>query len=730
MKKRLVIFFTVLIISVCSCTPLFAQQIKEIEFRNQEITDILVALAQMAGISIIPDETVKGRVSYFFFETDFETALLTFLQTYKMYYKKEGKIYYVSKIQVRYETSLDMISMDAEDVDVSVLVRYISEAIGKTILYDSLPSVPLSVHVKNVKPEKLIEILIKRFDNYDLMVDRDYYYIKRIPEKPEITDKGKAPVRGVSITGRADLFSIEVSKARFFEIIYEMFDKAGHEYSILMQRDLLIEKIRFSDKSFEQLLRLVLEQANADYKKVGDIYYIFAITQKDVLKKLKSTIRIPLTYINVQELPKLLPPDLALSKFYKLDVDSNALILSGSLEEIGPIQEFISEIDRPKEGLDYYRFDLSYITVKDIKKLLPRSFKYSVPIVVPNSNSFIILLSSGKKTELEQYLKLIDKAPDVEYVNLKYIKSEYLTKNLPPSITKEDIIVTSNPSIIFVRGSPEKLDAFYKELSIIDRPVPQLRYELLVIQYQEGEALGLNQNLGDNIFTARNPPAAGAENGFAASIGKLVALNFDVVSAFGVQFALRLNMDLSEDKARVLADSTLNGISEEQITFQNTSTYRYREYETDPNTGDLRSTGVVREISSGLKINITGWVSGDGMITMEVEAEVSKRGADVSSDTGKPPTTFEKMIKTNVRTSVGKPIIIGGLIEENKETITQKTPFLGDIPLLGILFRSEKESINKTEFVIYIIPHVDLWEEEKAGVRSTLERLYSKFFDS
>lgn len=726
MKTKLII---ITLIIICFSSPLlFAQQIKEIEFKNQEITDILIALAQMAEISIIPDQTVKGRVSYYFFETDFETALTTFLQTYKLHYKKEGRIYYVSKIRTDYKTSLDVISMDAEDVDLSLLVRSVSEAVGRTILYDSLPSASITVHVENVKPDKLIEILIKKFVNYNLIVDKDYYYIKRIVEKREPAQKDRAPQKRVTISEQDDLYSINTQKARFFEVINELFTTAGYEYSLLMKSDQLLETLRFSDKKFEQLLRLVLEQANADYKKVGEIYYIFGITQKDVLKKFKSTVRIPLTYLNVQDLPKLFPPDLALTRFYKLDVNSNALILSGSLEEIGPIQKFIKEIDKPKEGQKYYRFDLIYISIKDLKKLLPPSFKYSPPIIIPNSNSFVILLQPEKKEELEQYLQLIDRTPDVESVKLKYIKADYLMKNLPPSMSKEDIIVTGNPSIIFVRGSPEKLDSFYKELSVIDRPIPQLRYEVLVIQYQEGEALSLNQNLRDNIFTAQNPPAEGARGGFVASMGNLLALNFDAVTAFGVQFALSLNLDLSEDRARVLADTTLNGISEEEIRFQNTSTYRYREYETDPNTGELRPTGVVREISSGLKLTIKGWVSGDNMITMEVDTEVSKRGADVSADTGKPPTTYEKLIKTNVRTPVGEPVVIGGLIEEDTETIVQKIPVLGDIPLLGILFRSQKDSVNKTEFVIYIVPHVDLWEQEEAGIKSTLERLYHKFF--
>jgi hypothetical protein len=73
-----------------------AQQIREIEFKNQPITDILIALSEMAGCSIVPDETVSGNASYYFTATDFETALKVFLSTYKMLFWKEGSIYYVA----------------------------------------------------------------------------------------------------------------------------------------------------------------------------------------------------------------------------------------------------------------------------------------------------------------------------------------------------------------------------------------------------------------------------------------------------------------------------------------------------------------------------------------------------------------------------------------------------------------------------------------------------------
>jgi len=706
---------------------IYPQQIKEIEFKNQLITDILLALAEMSGKSIIPDETVDGRASYFFSEMDFETALTVFLQTYKLHFRKEGDIYYVSKVHTEYDPDMKLVTLDAEDVDVTYLIRSVSRSIGKTILYDSIPSQTVTVHTKRVEPEKLLEIIMKRFPNYTVERDKDYFYIKRIVERPPRPGEREPVAEKIKITRENDYYSISIDKASFNETIDSFFSEAEFEYSMLMKRDQLINNVRFSNKSFDELLRLLCEQANADYKKVGRIYYIFEISQNDVLKKFKSTVRIPLTYNAVEEVIKLFPPELASSKFFKIDTNTNSIILSGSLEEIGPIQEFIVEIDTPIGNQRFYRFDLNYINVKDLKSIIPVTFKYDLLITIPNTNSFVMLLSPEKKKLLEQYLKLIDKSGDVAYVKLKYIKAENLKKNLPPSISQDDIIETGDPSIVFVKGSPQKLDNFYKELAVLDQPVPQVRYDLLVIQFQEGETINWNQNLTDNVFTV-SKITDHEEGAFLGSIGKLISLNFDVVSNFGYQFALQLNYDLTEDRAKILADTSLNGLSGEEIMFQNTTTVRFREYETDPNTGNLRQTGVVREIVSGLIINVKGWVSGHGMITMDVEATVSRLGTGASTDTTREPTTFEKVLKTHVRTPSGTPIAIGGLITEENGTTISKIPILADIPLLGYLFQTKKETLDRSEFVIYIVPHVEYLEREEVSLNNRMERLYNKFF--
>ena len=720
-KRSIYIFALFFLFFYLAPLSIFSEQIKEMQFINQPITDILLALGEISGKSIIPDETVKGSASYYFSETDFETAIKVFLNTYKMYLRKENNIYYVSRIKVEYDERTGEISMDGEDVEINLLVRAAAKAIGKTILFDSLPSQNLSVHITKVEPQKLLDIIIKRYPDYKVEADQDYFYIKHIPPRHE----GKAPegrrAQTDMIHKAGELYSMDVDKARFREIIDDLFIKSDHEYSLLLQRDSYIEKLRFKDKSFEKLLRLILDQANADYSKVGEIYYIFEIQQRDILKKLKTTIRLPLIHIAAQGISNLFPSEMLSSKFFKLDVNSNSIILSGSLEEIGPVQEFIKKIDLPDEGQKHYRFDLKYLDNTNVRSMFTPAFKYIEPIIIPNTNSFIIRLFPERKKILEEYLKLIDKPEETVTVKLKYIKAQDLLQKLPPSITKKDIIETSNSSVVFLKTSPEKLERFYRELELLDQPAPQIRYQVLVIQHQAGEAI----NWSDSFKAT----AGGTENAFIGTIGSLLSLSFDIVSTFGYQFGVQLSLDLSTNKARVLADTTLIGVSDQEISFQNTETYRYREIEVDED-GNTKYTGVTREITSGLIFKIKGWVSGNGMITMDVKATVSKRGTDVSTESGSIPPTSENVINTKIRTLSGKPLVIGGLIRQERSIHVNKVPILGSIPLLGYLFQSRKELVENSELVIYIVPHVDYSKLEETEIGLRLEKLYNKFLGS
>ena len=240
------------------------------------------------------------------------------------------------------------------------------------------------------------------------------------------------------------------------------------------------------------------------------------------------------------------------------------------------------------------------------------------------------------------------------------------------------------------------------------------------MQYEKSENINWAKSL--EVKKAKGKPMSE----FSGIMSNIFNINFDIVSKFGYQFIAKLNFELAENKARVLADTTLNGITGEEVKFQNTNTFRYIDKTLDSNGKPLY--GSMREITSGLLLNIKGNVSGDGMITMEVNAQVSKQGSGGVTSGVLPPTS-EKIVKTKVRTPSGKPIIIGGLLQVEQNSSEKKIPGLGDIPIAGLAFKDINGSETVTEMVIYIVPYIHREREKKMGKKERLLRLYKKYIE-
>lgn len=366
------------------------------------------------------------------------------------------------------------------------------------------------------------------------------------------------------------------------------------------------------------------------------------------------------------------------------------------------------------------KYELKYIEVKKFIDALPEELKKQKINILTDINGFIIRCTQEEQKIVEEYIKILDIEKEERAILLKYISSEELLKHLPPAVNKESIVVTGNPNLIFFRGSNIKREKFLKEMELIDKPKAQIRYQLLVVQYEKSENINWAKSL--EVKKTKGKPMSE----FSGIMSNIFNINFDIVSKFGYQFIAKLNFELAENKARVLADTTLNGITGEEVKFQNTNTFRYIDKTLDSNGKPLY--GSMREITSGLLLNIKGNVSGDGMITMEVNAQVSKQGSGGVTSGVLPPTS-EKIVKTKVRTPSGKPIIIGGLLQVEQNSSEKKIPGLGDIPIAGLAFKDINGSETVTEMVIYIVPYIHREKEKKMGKKERLLRLYKKYIE-
>lgn len=700
----------------------WAQTMKSIEFRDQNIRDILLTLGELNDVSIVPDDTVTGKASYVFSNMEFKQALQVFLDTYKLSATFENNVYTISRVSVKVNAD-GTFDLSATDVPVKDILRVLSSRAGKTILSDNIPNDPITINVQNASIVDILKIAIARYPDFSLDVQSKYYYLR---SKATTGNAAAAPSGNDQIKQHGEQFDLQISRARFKDLLLTLFTLGKQEFVLLLDRDMSIENLFLKNLSFDQALQALLLQINADYKIENGVYYIYEVQRKDLLKKYLTTVIIPFQYISSADFLKLLPPDLNSGNFFRLDEKGNKLVLSGSLEEIKPIWDFVKLIDRPTQGNTLLRVDLMYVKTDDVIPLMPPDLAGFNPQPLANKTSLIVSLPEAKRQEFLNFIRMVDRPVVDTPIHLRYMKADDLLAKLPPSVTEANVVKTDDPTLVFFKGSPELLQRFKKDLEELDVPKPLLRYELLVMQFEEGKTLsytpGMTIQAGDN------------SQAFTATLGQLMNFNFDVVGIFGATFGVSLNASIADSDAKVVADTTLNGISGEKVAFQNTTSTYYAANEIST-TGTATVVGSVNQLSSGLILNLQGWISSDDMVTLQVDATLSKQdtsplptsSSSSSSSTTLPPNTTEKKLSTQVRMMSGQPLVIGGLKEDDKSTSVSKTPILGDIPLLGLLFKSVSTQISHTEFAIYIVPILDNPDEQVMSPDDRMMMYYRMF---
>lgn len=133
-----------------------------------------------------------------------------------------------------------------------------------------------------------------------------------------------------------------------------------------------------------------------------------------------------------------------------------------------------------------------------------------------------------------------------------------------------------------------------------------------------------------------------------------------------------------------------------------------RELDKDARTTTTSTTTKVVDI--GIILEVTPQISGDGQIIMDIHPIITEKvgEADFESEDVKisTPVVTVREANTVVKVLDGQTIVIAGLIQENADVKRRKVPLLGDIPVLGALFRQTKNSSERTELIIFITPTI------------------------
>ncbi|MBL8966906.1 MAG: hypothetical protein JNG85_07855 [Spirochaetaceae bacterium] len=591
--------------------------------------------------------------------------------------------------------------------------QVLSRESGVSILHRELPRAELGLHLRGATVPAAAEAALRKFPDYVVEPGESSLFVARREAAPSRGEAGEGELY-LSYNAQAGTADLRVERRRLSEVLKRLFGAAGREYVLAARNDPLLERVACSARPFDACLELLLAQTGNGCALRDGVYVIFQSPQQDALRSLRSTVVRPLAHLSVADLLAALPPTLAASGALKPDRAANVVYLTGTDEELESLGAFLSAVDRPLDANPYRRFDLSRLKPKELLAVLPPRLAGPNPVAVPGADAVLLQCSAESRDEVARFVASVDQAGEPSRIPLKYVKPEEALRSLPPPFLKEELVDLGDGATLLFAGSAGRRALLERYLAIVDKPRPQIRYELLVVQYERSASSEWKRSLENRKAKA---PSASVVIG---NLAELLSLEFDVVSAFGYLFAARLSLELGESRARIFADTTLNGLAGQDIRFQNTSTFRYREL--DPSTGKPLPTGVTREIASGMIVAVNGWVSGDGMITMNVSATLSKRGADLSSSTGNPPPTSEKVVTTSVRTRSGEPVVISGLFQEDESESLSGLPFLARVPLLGRLFSDSKRTREGSEMVIYVLP----WNERDPGASVSIERVYAE----
>ena len=185
------------------------------------------------------------------------------------------------------------------------------------------------------------------------------------------------------------------------------------------------------------------------------------------------------------------------------------------------------------------------------------------------------------------------------------------------------------------------------------------------------------------------------------------------------QLVYAVNYLIENNKGRVLANPKILLTSGQKSTIDLTSDYVAKvtsQYLDGTGSG---SSQVQKDYDikndNGIKVSITPFISPDGYVTLDISPEYSSIASQIweKQETEYPDLVATLLQRRNldlkgVRIKDGETLVIGGMINESESKSVKKIPFLGDIPVLGMFFRSTGTSRSREEMVIMLTPQIIL----------------------
>jgi type II secretory pathway component GspD/PulD (secretin) len=171
---------------------------------------------------------------------------------------------------------------------------------------------------------------------------------------------------------------------------------------------------------------------------------------------------------------------------------------------------------------------------------------------------------------------------------------------------------------------------------------------------------------------------------------------------------------IENSKARVLANPKVLLTSGQPSSIDLTRDYvskvttQYLDSGSASGSAQVQKDYEIKE-DDGIKVTITPFISPDGYVTLDIKPEYKTINQQILDANGDPFVTLlqrRDLDLKGIRIKDGETLVIGGMIQESEHKAVTKIPFLGDIPVLGMFFRSTTTDKMKEEMVIMLTPQI------------------------
>ncbi|MCW8207124.1 type II secretion system protein GspD [Verminephrobacter aporrectodeae subsp. tuberculatae] len=231
---------------------------------------------------------------------------------------------------------------------------------------------------------------------------------------------------------------------------------------------------------------------------------------------------------------------------------------------------------------------------------------------------------------------------------------------------------------------------------------------------QKGSTIGLigtnSGQAGSNILTLTAAAASGSKTALGSALSTLGnGMNLALAPRINGQYYLGAlaNFLQNSGDANVLSTPTLMTLDNEEakIVIGSNVPFITGSYANNTGSSSVNPFNTIERKDVGLMLRVRPQISENGTVKMAIYQEVSKIDRDTTKDANG-PTTSKRSIESNVVVDDGNIIVIGGLLEDSYAQAEDKVPFMGDLPVVGSLFRSEYRSRKKINLMVFLRPTV------------------------